>query len=221
MPRRPGLDSAAILQAAVELLDNEGSSALSMGRLAERLGVQTPSLYNHINGLPDLLRRLALRNLQELAACMGDAAVGRAGPDALGAVAVAYRAYIKQHPGLYMASLRASGAGATPDPELAAAEERVVRVVLAVLASLGVHGADAIHATRGLRSLVHGFATLEIAGGFGLPLDCDESFGRLVRLFVNGLQTQGRGEEQTAASKKNHKKENKKDRKKERKEQAP
>lgn len=187
MARRPGLDSAAVVQAAVELLDAEGPHALSLGRLAEGLGVQTPSLYNHIGGMPDLLRRLALRNLHDLATCMGDAAMGHAGADALAAVAWAYRTYIKQHPGLYMASLRASGAQETPDPELARAEERVVRVVLVVLASLGVTGPDAVHAARGLRSIVHGFATLEIAGGFGLPLDCDESFSRLLHTWVAGL----------------------------------
>ena len=113
------------------------------------------------------------------------------GRTALLAVAEAYRGYIKQHSGLYMASLRASGVQAqdgTPvDPELAAAEERVVRIVLAVLASFGLAGEDAIHAVRGLRSVVHGFATLEVAGGFGLPLDCDESFRRLVEILTRGL----------------------------------
>lgn len=188
MPRRPGLDSAAVVQAAVELLDAEGPAALSLGKLAEQLGVQTPSLYNHIGGMPDLLRRLALRNVQGLAVCLGDAAIGRSGADALLAVADAYRAWIKQHPGLYMASLRASRAQAQPDPELAAAEDRAVRIALAVLASFGLQGQDAVHAARGLRSLVHGFASLEIAGGFGLPLDCDESFRRLLHTWVAGLQ---------------------------------
>ena len=41
--------------------------------------------------------------------------------------------------------------------------------VLAVLASCGIHGREeAIHAARGLRSVAHGFATLEEAGGFGM-----------------------------------------------------
>lgn len=193
MARRPGLDREAVVQAAVKLLDSEGVGSLTLGRLAERLGVQTPSLYNHVDGLPGLLRQLALRNARDIAACMGDAAMGRAGPEALLAVAQAYRGYIKQHPGLYMASLRASGTqtqdGAPVDVELAAAEERVVRIVLAALASFGLQGQDAIHAVRGLRSVVHGFASLEVAGGFGLPLDCDESFRRLIAMLVAGLET--------------------------------
>ena len=192
MARRPGLDRDTVVQAAVDLLDSEGAGTLSLGRLAERLGVQTPSLYNHVEGMPGLLRQLALRNARDLAACMGDAAMGKSGPEAVLAVAEAYRAYIKQHSGLYMASLRAAGAqvqdGSPPDAELAEAEARVVRIVLAVLASFGLAGEDAIHAVRGLRSVVHGFATLEVAGGFGLPLDCDESFRRLVGMLVAGLR---------------------------------
>lgn len=191
MPRRPGLDRDAVVQAAVELLDREGVGSLSLAQLAGRLGVQTPSLYNHVDGMPGLMQQLALRNARDLAACIGDAAIGKSGPAALLAVAEAYRGYIKQHPGLYMASLRASGVqeldGAPADAELAAAEERVVRIVLAVLASFGLVGDDGIHAVRGLRSVVHGFATLEVASGFGLPLDCDESFRRLMEILARGL----------------------------------
>ncbi len=50
-----------------------------------------------------------------------------------------------------------------------------------------------LHAVRGLRSIVPGFVTLEGAGGFGLPLDLDESFRRLVAAFVKGLRTEDRG----------------------------
>jgi 2-keto-3-deoxy-L-rhamnonate aldolase RhmA len=89
---------------------------------------------------------------------------------------------------LYTASLRASRNFPQSQAELEAAEGRVVQVVLAVVQSFGLTGADAIHAVRGLRSLVHGFASLEASGGFGLPLDCDESFRRLVRIFIRGLE---------------------------------
>ena len=44
---------------------------------------------------------------------------------------------------------------------------------------------DAIDATRALRSALHGFITLESGGGFGLPVDIDRSFARL----VNGIAT--------------------------------
>jgi AcrR family transcriptional regulator len=188
MSPRAGLDKAAVIDAAADLINTEGIEALSLSRLARHLGVQTPSLYNHVDGLPGLHRELALRNVRALGECLADAAIGKSGPQALMAIAQAYRDYIKTSPGVYLASLRASGAQKTVNAELQSAEERVVRVVMAVVASFGLQGEDGLHAVRGLRSLVHGFATLEIAGGFGLPLDCDESFRRLLDIFIRGLE---------------------------------
>ena len=188
MPRRAGLDKAMVVQTAADLANAEGVDALSLGRLAERLGVRTPSLYNHINGLPGLYRELSLLNTRRLGERLGNAAIGKAGPDAVMAVAQAYREHIKESPGLYMASLRAAGNQAPASIELQAAEERVVQVGLAVVASFGLSGEDGLHAVRGLRSVIHGFATLEVAGGFGLPFDCDESFRRLIAMLIAGLQ---------------------------------
>jgi hypothetical protein len=102
-------------------------------------------------------------------------------------LAQAYRAYIKENPGLYLVSLRASRNQQPVDHQLETAEERVVEIGLAVMTAFGLEGEDALHAVRGLRSMVHGFATLELAGGFGLPLDCDESFRRLINLLIQGL----------------------------------
>jgi hypothetical protein len=74
-------------------------------------------------------------------------------------------------------------APAPEDVEHNAAAESVLRVVLAVLAGYGVTGDDAIDAARALRSALHGFLTLEAAGGFGMPADIDRSYRRLVDGF--------------------------------------
>jgi AcrR family transcriptional regulator len=187
MPRRPGLDKAAVVKAAAELVNTEGIEALTLNRLAGNLGIQTPSLYNHIDGLPGLMRELALLSTRSLGECLANAAIGKSGPPALMDVAQAYRAYIKANPGLYLTSLRAARNQQPFDQALEAAGERVVEIGLAVMTAFGLEGEDALHAVRCLRSMVHGFATLELAGGFGLPLDCDESFRRLINLLIQGL----------------------------------
>ena len=190
MPRA-GLDKDIVVETAAALLNTEGVEALTLNRLAQELGVKTPSLYNHIDGLPGLYRELALWNARMLGERFTQAAIGKAGPAAVMAIAQAYRAYIKESPGVYLASLRASGTQQPVDAELSAAEEQSVRVGVAVIASFGLTGDEALHALRGLRSLVHGFATLEIAGGFGLPLSLDESFDRLLQMFVRALRSSG------------------------------
>ncbi len=167
--------------------------ALSLSRLADILGVKTPSLYNHIDGLPALRRELALLGVRTLDDRLREAALGKSGEPAVVAIAQAFRTYIKANPGLYQAGLRSSGVEKATtghlDLDLETAELRVVEVGLAVFASFGLQGEDALHAVRALRAIVHGFATLEIAGGFGLPLDCDESFRRLVQVLVSELRS--------------------------------
>ncbi len=190
MPRA-GLDKDTVVETAAAILNEEGVAALTLNRLAQELGVKTPSLYNHIDGLPGLYRELAIWNAQALGERFTQAAIGKAGATALIAIARAYRAYIKEAPGVYLASLRSSGTQQPVDAELSAAEEVSLRVTVAVVESFGLKGNEAVHTVRGLRSLVHGFATLEIAGGFGLPLDLDESFDRLLQMFVKALQTTG------------------------------
>ncbi|MEA4906165.1 MAG: TetR/AcrR family transcriptional regulator [Chloroflexi bacterium] len=185
---RNRLDKQAVLQAAVDLLNADGVQALTLSRLAEKLGIQTPSLYNHVDGMAGLHSELAVLNARQIADHLSEAAIGRSGPALFVAVAQAFREYVKENPGLYLSTLRSSGTQPAQDPALVREEERALKVGLAIMASLGLQGEDAVHGLRGFRSLVHGFASLEVAGGFGLPQDCDESFRRLVTALVNGLQ---------------------------------
>jgi AcrR family transcriptional regulator len=178
------------MDTAVEILNREGTDALTLNHLAGELGIRPPSLYNHVDGLPGLQKELAVLNARQLANCLGEAAIGKSGPELFMDVAQAFRSYVKENPGLYMATLRASGTQETPDPDLMYEEERTLKVALAVMSSLGLQGEDAIHAVRAFRSMVHGFATLEVAGGFGLPQDCDESFRRLVDALAAGFESQ-------------------------------
>ena len=190
MSPRSNLTKQTVVQAAAELINAEGLEALSLGRLAKELGIRTPSLYNHVDGLPGLMRELSILNARNLAERLNEAAIGQSGPEAIRAIMGAMRAYIKEYPGLYLSTVRASGTQPEENPELELEETRSVKVGMAVMDSFGLEGEETIHALRGLRSLVHGFATLEISGGFGMPLELDESFSRLVDLFIAGLGEQ-------------------------------
>ena len=188
MPPKAGLDHAAVVQAAVALADTAGIEQFTLADLAAQLGVRTPSLYNHVAGLPGLRRDLAVLGTRELGARMSRAAIGKSGDAAMLAIAQAYRAFVSAHPGLYAATVRSSLRTDEPNPELVAAQQESVEIVLAVLDGYGLSGADAIHGARGLRSLVHGFATIEAADGFGIPLDLDTSFQQLIENYIAGLR---------------------------------
>lgn len=188
--RRAGLDDRVILRAAAEIADREGLEQLSLARLAERLDVRPPSLYNHVAGLDDVRRGLALEGARELAGRLARAAVGKPGAEGVRAIGAAYRAYAREHPGLYAALQRAP---APDDTALIAAASDIMAILRAALAPWGLDETELVHAIRTFRSLAHGFVSLEAAGGFGMPVDLEESYDYALTLFIAGLIGAGDG----------------------------
>jgi AcrR family transcriptional regulator len=187
MPRM-GLDAERVVDAAAGIADAEGLEAVTLARVAGELGVRAPSLYNHVDGRDDVLRAIAVRGVRELSSALREAAVGRSSADALTAAARAYRAYARAHPGRYAATVAAPTRG---DEEHRAAASEAVDVMLAVMRGWDLEGDDAIHAVRAFRSAVHGFVAIEAADGFGMAVDVDASFDRLVATLAGGLGEPG------------------------------
>ena len=84
---------------ARELLEQEGLDAISMRRIAERLGIRAPSIYKH---LPDkqALENAIISSGFEEQALVFETAVAKS-RDPIGAIAGAYRDFARQHPHLY------------------------------------------------------------------------------------------------------------------------
>jgi AcrR family transcriptional regulator len=179
-----GLDAGRVVDVAARIADAEGIEAVTLARVAGDLGVRAPSLYNHVDGRADLLRAIAVVGVRELTAALREAAVGRSSADALVAAARAYRAYARAHPGRYAATVAAPTRG---DEAHRAAATEAVDVLLAIMRGWDLEGDDAIHAVRAFRSAVHGFVAIEAADGFGMAVDVDASFDRLVATLAGGL----------------------------------
>ena len=184
MPPKKQVDAQRILEVSIALADAHGLEAVTLASVAEQLGIRVPSLYNHVEGLPGLRRALALWGLRQLTDQVRRAAVGKAGEAAILSVAQAYRAFAHTHPGVYPGTLRAAS---PEEAEGAQAGQGLLEVGQAVVAGYALSEEDALHAVRGLRSVLHGFVALELVGGFGMPLDRDESFRRLIAAFTQGL----------------------------------
>ncbi len=173
-----------MIEEAERLADEVGLANLTLAALAERLGVRQPSLYKHIAGMDALQRSISIRARLQLTDVLARAAVGRWRGDAIVSMARAYRAWAHEHPGCYAAGQRAPAPG---DTEEETASQAAVDVVADVLSGFDLAGDDAIDAIRALRSALHGFVSLEAAGGFGLPVDVDRSFDRLVGGIVTAF----------------------------------
>jgi AcrR family transcriptional regulator len=107
---RAGLTPEVVVAEAAKVADASGYDRLTLAAVAQRFGVAVPSLYKHVAGLDALHREVAIRGIRELGDALAVAV--RGGEDErLLAIAHAYRAYARSHPGRYAATLRA------PDPD--------------------------------------------------------------------------------------------------------
>ncbi len=179
------MDRETVVRAAADLLDQNAGQEITLTGLAAKLGVRAPSLYNHIAGLDDLYDEIALFGTRELGRRIGRAAIGKSGGQAIMAIAGAYRAFAKERPGLYLATLRAPSAS---EAARTVASDEILAILRLVLQSFVMAPETEIHAMRALRSLMHGFVSLELIGGFGIPVDVDESFDYLLTLIDVALR---------------------------------
>lgn len=173
-------------EAAAALADEIGLDALTMSLVAERLGVRPPSLYKHVDSLATLSHRIAVLGAVEVGDALREALQGVSGRDALAAAARTLRRYVKEHPGRYAATTGARPVG--PDDPLIPALERTLASLEAVLQGYQLDEVDTIHALRMLRSTLHGFATLDAAGGFQIDADIDDSFAWVIDFIDHGLR---------------------------------
>jgi AcrR family transcriptional regulator len=180
-----GLDIPLILQVAAEIADQEGLDSVTLSTIANKLGVKTPSLYNHIQGLSDLRKHLAIYGIGKLKHVVTESTVGKSGDDAVLSMGLAYVSFVRSHPGLYEATLAATN---FTDKAIQMASQEVVQVILLVLKHYDLEPNQAIHMVRGLRSIVHGFASIEMRNGFRMELDLDESLKEILLTFIRGLK---------------------------------
>jgi AcrR family transcriptional regulator len=183
MPKRRGLTREIVVTAAAALMDAAGNpDAITLADLAAHFQVKVPSLYNHVNGIVDLHDAVALHTYEQFNAALQDAAIGKSADDALMAAALAARRFAHEHPGLYPLLMRPVGEA------FRGPGQRIIDLLMAIMAAYNLGDSDALHAIRGLRSIMHGFVDIERSGGFGLPLDLDESYQRLVTVFIQGMR---------------------------------
>ncbi|WP_406719196.1 WHG domain-containing protein [Streptomyces althioticus] len=186
MAPRVGLTTERLTQAGATLADEVGFDQVTVSELARRFDVKVASLYSHVRNSHDLKTRIALLALEELADRAADALAGRAGKDALVALANVYRDYAREHPGRYAA------AQFRLDPETAAASAGVrhARMTRALLRGYDLDEPDQTHAVRLLGSVFHGYVSIEMDGGFSHSApDTEETWSRVLDALDALLRT--------------------------------
>lgn len=193
-PDRPALTRDAVVAAARSMIADGGLEALSLRRLASRLGVTAPALYAHVADKRDLLAAIAEGQFDELVARM-DAAADLPPLERIRAHCRAYVQHARENPELFGVMFLfspdlgpAGGAGLPEGAELPAATKAFAAAAAAVeeaAAAGDLQTDDPVVTALAFWSAVHGLtAVLQL--GLGLAPETedallDELLDRLLR----------------------------------------
>jgi AcrR family transcriptional regulator len=171
MGRRPQIDRAAVIDAAMQLADDSGLAAVTMHAVAQRLGVTPMALYRHVDGKQALLDGMVERLLTGYPLPPADTPWA----DRLTGMAEAIRSTAKRHPAVFPLLLTR--------PVVTPAARAVRDYVQAALREAGLAAADVARAERLTSTAVLGFAASEAAGRFRQHTRAviDEDFAVLLR----------------------------------------
>ena len=140
-----GLTKAAIVQAALDLLDEAGMDGLTVRALASRLGVQAPALYWHVRSKQALLDEMATQIWRQI----GDVMAGLPGDLPWREVMATYAATVRNELLGHRDGAKAFSGTTLTDPD-------VVRRQEGTFGNLVGHGFTLQDAARGL-VLLHDF----------------------------------------------------------------
>ncbi|MDQ0574308.1 TetR family transcriptional regulator [Agromyces albus] len=169
--KRQPLTRAGIELVALDLVNEVGLDALSMRRLADRLGVQSPALYWHFRNKQELLEGMAERIY--LAGGMGAPSDGEAWQDWIMRRSIAYRAALNSCRDGARIAAEASGGS----PTLIGLFDEEIRSMV----GFGFTPALALHTISVITHYISGFALKEQAPGNqatpvgGAPLDISDT----------------------------------------------
>lgn len=186
-----GISKDIILAKAIEMIERNKDSTISMREIAEELEIKTPSLYNHVKSMNELFVDISRYAAEELKQTQLTAIKGKGRDDALFALAAAYRRFAKEHTGLYKITVSISK---LPEDILTQTAAAIAEPIFLVFSKYELSEEQSIHWQRILRSIIHGFLTQEEAGFFQhYPASVEISYQTAIRCFLNGLHAEIEG----------------------------
>lgn len=185
--------TGAILEAAREVMREQGVAALNLNEVARRVGVKTPSLYEYFSGktaLYDALFRLGLRLYGEYS----DRAMQQArdGREELAVAIESYMSFAQQHPELWALVFERPVPGFIPSEQSMAESRDRLSVASrfmeeAIERGEIVPGVQPEQARDFVIALMHGLAAAHMANEPDRPIGSGR-FGSLIPLAMQVLE---------------------------------
>jgi AcrR family transcriptional regulator len=152
---------AALLDAALEVLEQDGATALSLRAVARRAGVSPAAPYRHYADREALVSAVAAIGYLDLAERLGAAHPAPSTPDQLADVAVAYVRFAIERPALFRIMFSEP---CDRDNDERVAATAAVTLYLREIVARAFPGSDPEALAPAIWALVHGLAFLHLDG---------------------------------------------------------
>jgi AcrR family transcriptional regulator len=189
---------AALLQAALDMLDQDGSAGLSLRAVAKAVGVSEAAPYHHFADKETLERALAAEGFGRLTDRLTGALMGSAPGEDLINLAAAYVGFALEARGLFRLMGRLPLDRAQGDELAALSEEVLTPLAAAVARRMLPWGADADivgFAALTLWTQLHGLAEILLSRAADqAPERYGPRLSRLMEFFEDGLEAATKGQ---------------------------
>lgn len=175
----------AVIQAASDIADEKGLNNLSLKTVAEKLNIRTPSLYNHINCLDELLRAVAHKGMRQMNERMKQAAIGKTGAVAIKAVSIEYLNYMIEHCGVYETIQWATWHGTE---ETSAIFDDYLSLLITLIKSCDFNPTHTNEILNMLTGIFHGYTTLQLRYAFSNPDKVRSDLCDALDTLLSGIQ---------------------------------
>ena len=184
-----GLTKDLLLAVVVACMESTGQPVVSLHEVARRLGVKTPSLYNHIKNTKELRYEIFQYAIGQFVANQRAATANKRKDEAVRAFAEAYHTFATENKGLYRLIM------SIPSEEDERAKEVAIpllETVVEILTDYGLTEESVAHWQRVFRAILHGFISEEDLGYFYYykSIDLKKSRDIAVQCFLDGLHAE-------------------------------
>lgn len=154
-----GITKTEVIKTAAHIADENGLNNVSLKTVAEKLNIKSPSLYNHIKSLDELLREVAHMGMKTMNDRMMSSAIGVSGDDAIKKISIEYLNYMIKHPGVYETIQWATWHGTEETAELFNNYSSLLKTLINSC-NLNTDKTDEI--LNLLTGVLHGYTTLQL-----------------------------------------------------------
>ena len=180
-------DRDTIIKIARKLIERDGLDGLSLGSVANMLGIKAPSLYRHIESKGALLHAVIENTYQDLFNAYDEAVAHSSDnpEEQLISLARAQHVFAHANPNAYMLAYEVKDPQIRADPNLLLRRAVIIQKIMSKISG----EEKSLVALRGLLAIGHGFIILELNGQFQRGGDLSFAFEEAIRAYLRGWRT--------------------------------